>query len=230
ALGCNAYFCRAMLVAKDIHKSYNEVQVLRGANLTVSSGEVVALVGPSGSGKTTLLQIIGTLDEADSGELWFEDTPLHRLSAAATARFRNRCLGFVFQFHHLLAEFSAWENVALPALIGGTNFEAAKRRAYELLERFDLVHRAKHKPAQLSGGEQQRVAVARALVNRPKIILADEPTGNLDPQNTAALFALLQSLARNEGVGLLVVTHNENLAREADRILRLQDGKTQSDV
>ncbi|MCS7086746.1 MAG: ABC transporter ATP-binding protein [Bacteroidia bacterium] len=219
-----------MLVAKDIHKSYNEVQVLRGANLTVSSGEVVALVGPSGSGKTTLLQIIGTLDEADSGELWFEDTPLHRLSAAATARFRNRCLGFVFQFHHLLAEFSAWENVALPALIGGTNFEAAKRRAYELLERFDLVHRAKHKPAQLSGGEQQRVAVARALVNRPKIILADEPTGNLDPQNTAALFALLQSLARNEGVGLLVVTHNENLAREADRILRLQDGKTQSDV
>jgi lipoprotein-releasing system ATP-binding protein len=213
-----------MLVAQNIYKAYNEVQVLRGVSLTVSGGEVVALVGPSGSGKTTLLQIMGTLDVPDAGELFFEQTPLHKMTPSAAARFRNRSLGFVFQFHHLLAEFTAWENVALPMLIGGAGMDAAKRRAYELLERFGLSERAKHKPARLSGGEQQRVAVARALANRPKIILADEPTGNLDPQNTHYLFSLFQGLARDEGVGFLVVTHNEDMARAADRILRLRDG------
>ncbi len=214
-----------MLVAKNIHKAYNDVSVLRGVSLTVAGGEVVALVGPSGSGKTTLLQIMGTLDLPDAGELLFNGTALHKMSPDAAARFRNRTLGFVFQFHHLLAEFTAWENVALPMLIGGASMDAAKRRAYELLERFDLQARAKHKPAQLSGGEQQRVAVARALVNRPQIILADEPTGNLDPQNTQTLFALFRQLARDEGVGFLVVTHNEAMALAADRILKLRDGK-----
>lgn len=214
-----------MLVAKDIHKAYNDVSVLRGVSLTVTGGEVVALVGPSGSGKTTLLQIMGTLDVPDSGELWFDDAPLHKMNPAAAARFRNRTLGFVFQFHHLLAEFTAWENVALPMLIGGAGMEPAKRRACDLLERFGLAARVKHKPAQLSGGEQQRVAVARALANQPKIILADEPTGNLDPQNTQSLFTLFQGLAREEGVGFLVVTHNDAMALAADRTLKLRDGK-----
>jgi lipoprotein-releasing system ATP-binding protein len=213
-----------MLLAKDIHRRFGQLHVLEGVNLTVQAGEIVALVGASGAGKSTLLQILGTLDKPDKGEIWFEGEAIHLLNDTRKAAFRNEKLGFVFQFHHLLPEFTALENIALPSLIGGMDRDPAHKRAAELLAYMGLRERASHKPSQLSGGEQQRVAVARALMNRPQLILADEPTGNLDSANSEHMYALFVQLAKEFRVGFLITTHNEKLATAADRCLSMKDG------
>jgi lipoprotein-releasing system ATP-binding protein len=214
-----------MLVAEGLTKSYGALPVLRGIDLRIEPGEFVALVGTSGAGKTTLLQVLGLLDSPDAGTLTFQGTDLLRLRESAAAQFRNRTLGFVFQFHHLMAEFTALENVCIPALLRGDSRRSAESRARTLLAELGLEQRLTHKPAALSGGEQQRVAVARALVNDPKLILADEPSGNLDSANANALFNLFQNLARSRGVALLVATHNQEFAAAADRTLRIRDGR-----
>lgn len=216
-----------LLQARGIHKSYGQLKVLKGVDLMLEKGEIVTLVGASGAGKSTLLQILGTLDDPDQGEVVFENRQILNLRSSEKAVFRNRQLGFVFQFHHLLPEFNARENVALPAYIAGTDRETADRKAAELLDYIGLRDRATHKPGALSGGEQQRVAVARALINTPKLILADEPTGNLDSSNSENLYELFQRLARDLGIGFLITTHNENLAQRADRCLRMKDGLIQ---
>lgn len=213
-----------MLKATDIHKSYGSLQVLKGVSIHIKSGEVVALVGTSGAGKSTLLQIVGTLDTADSGEVSFEEKNILTLSEKQRAQFRNESLGFVFQFHHLLPEFTALENVCMPAMIGGKNMSDIEPRARELLTTLGLEARVGHKPSELSGGEQQRVSVARALINQPRLILADEPTGNLDTHNSDELYQLIFELARKTGVGFLIATHNMALADRADRVIRIQDG------
>ncbi|TAE51599.1 MAG: ABC transporter ATP-binding protein, partial [Bacteroidetes bacterium] len=189
-----------MLKAIDIHKSYGQLTVLRGVSLELNAGEVVALVGASGAGKSTLLQILGTLDEPDSGAVFYEGRDVTRIHERQKAQFRNQTLGFVFQFHHLLPEFTALENVGMPAWIAGEDRIAVNKRASALLERLGLSARSHHKPAQLSGGEQQRVSVARALINQPRLILADEPTGNLDTRNSEELFSLIFDLAKTTGV------------------------------
>lgn len=213
-----------MLLAKDIEKSYGNVAVLKGVHLSLNEGEVVALVGSSGAGKSTLLQVLGTLDTPDKGEILFEGKNIHTLSKEAKAVFRNQHLGFVFQFHHLLPEFTALENVCMPALIGGKSMPDAIQQANEILERLGLSHRVHHKPSELSGGEQQRVSVARALMNRPKLVLADEPTGNLDTANSHALYKLFVDLAKEWKIAFLIATHNEELAAKSDRILHIRDG------
>lgn len=213
-----------MLQATNIHRHFGLLHVLKGVNLTVGRGEIVALVGASGAGKSTLLQILGTLDDADQGEIWFDSEPIHQMRDARKATFRNEKLGFVFQFHHLLPEFNALENIALPSLIGGMDRSSANKRAAELLAYMGLTERATHKPAQLSGGEQQRVAVARALMNKPALILADEPTGNLDSTNSERMYELFVQLSRELQVGFLITTHNERLAQSADRCLAMKDG------
>jgi lipoprotein-releasing system ATP-binding protein len=213
-----------MLQALGIQKHFGQLHVLKGVNLTVARGEIVALVGASGAGKSTLLQILGTLDEADQGEIWFDGEAVHRMRESHKATFRNEKLGFVFQFHHLLPEFNALENIGLPSMIGGQERSAVNKRAAELLGYMGLSDRALHKPGQLSGGEQQRVAVARALMNQPHLILADEPTGNLDSANSEHLYALFTQLARDFQVGFLITTHNERLAAAADRLLSMKDG------
>ena len=214
-----------MIKVTNIHKRFGDLEVLRGVSLEVEKGEIVSIVGASGAGKTTLLQIIGTLLPADGGEVEIADTKLVGLNEKRTAEFRNRHIGFVFQFHNLLPEFSALENVMMPALIGGAKRKEAKQRALELLEAVGLSERAEHKPAQLSGGEQQRVAIARALINRPSVVLADEPTGNLDTHNRDEIQRLLFEVREKFGQTIVMVTHDERLAEMADRKIVMSDGQ-----
>lgn len=214
-----------MIIAEDIHKSYGKLEVLRGISLQIGRGEVVSVVGASGAGKTTLLHIIGTLDVYDRGRVVIDGRDVSGLNDRQLSDFRNRRIGFVFQFHHLLPEFTALENVCIPAFIAGVGRRAAERRAYELLEILGLSDRSGHKPSELSGGEQQRVAVARALVNDPAVVLADEPSGNLDSQASEELHQLFFSLREQFGQTFVIVTHNNTLAELADRKLTIHDGR-----
>lgn len=216
-----------MLSAKDITKSYGALSVLRGIDVDIKQGEIVSIVGSSGAGKTTLLHILGTLEKADGGELHFEGQQLHTFSSKKLADFRNRRIGFVFQFHHLLPEFTAIENVSIPAWISGESNKVVEKRAAELMERLGLADKLASKPHQLSGGEQQRVAVARALINQPGIVFADEPTGNLDSTNARSLHQLFQQLRDELNQTFVIVTHNEELAGMSNRILHLKDGHWQ---
>ncbi|MGB5980651.1 MAG: ABC transporter ATP-binding protein [Nonlabens sp.] len=216
-----------MIVAKNIHKSFGDLKVLKGVDLEIKKGEVVSIVGSSGAGKTTLLHILGTLEQADKikgSELIIGNTEIHRLKAAQLSRFRNTSLGFIFQFHQLLPEFTALENVCIPAFIKGTSKALAEKRAKELLELLSLSHRFNHKPGELSGGEQQRVAVARALINDPSVIFADEPTGNLDSNTADDLHNLIFKLRDELDQTFVIVTHNQDLAELADRKLTMVDG------
>lgn len=215
-----------MIEVKNIRKKYGELEVLKGVNLSIDQGEIVSIVGASGAGKTTLLQILGTLDNADSGEILFENKNIAKLKKKELSSFRNENIGFVFQFHHLLPEFTALENVVLPALIGNKNKKEAEVRATELLIMLGLGDRLNHKPAQLSGGEQQRTSVARALINKPKLILADEPSGNLDSENANDLHQLFFKLRTETNQTFVIVTHNEELADMADRKIIMKDGVT----
>ncbi len=214
-----------MIQATNIVKSYGPLEVLRGLDLRVEPGEAVAIVGASGAGKSTLLQILGTLDVPNQGELHIDGKPVHGMSRSALSRFRNENLGFVFQSHRLLPEFNAVENVMMPAWISGQSTDQSAPRAEALLQEFGLGHRLAHNPSELSGGEQQRVAVARALMNRPKVLLADEPSGNLDSENAEALHDLFFQLRDRSGQTIVLVTHNESLAARADRTLRMADGQ-----
>ncbi len=213
-----------ILTAKGLTKSYGDLPILKGIDLEVQQGEVISIVGSSGAGKTTLLQILGTLDKPDQGELLIEGVNPFKMSSNSLSSFRNRSIGFIFQFHQLLPEFTAIENVCLPALIGGESMNTAKEKAKKLIDRFGLSDRANHKPAELSGGEQQRIAVCRALINNPKVIFADEPSGNLDSQNSEALHKLFFELRDELGQTFVIVTHNEKLAGMADRKLVMKDG------
>ena len=213
-----------LLHAQNILKSYGQLQVLKGVSLHLNKGEVVSLVGTSGAGKSTLLQILGTLDYPDSGSVYFGQHDIILFSERQKAQFRNESLGFVFQFHHLLPEFTALENVSMPAWIGRQSRLEVMQRASELLDRLGLGARKDHKPSQLSGGEQQRVSVARALINQPKLVLADEPTGNLDTQTSEELYELIFELAETTGVSFLIATHNLELAQKAHRSFRIKDG------
>ena len=214
-----------LIEGRNINKSYGNLHVLKEVDIELNKGEVVSLVGSSGAGKSTLLQILGTLDLPDSGNVLFEGKDITRLTDKEKSLFRNRELGFVFQFHHLLPEFDALENVCIPAYIASKPIPGARARARELLGALNLGNRTTHRPSQLSGGEQQRVAIARALMNSPKIILADEPTGNLDSRNSEELYELIFKLAQETGVAFLIATHNEHLAGEADRIIKMKDGR-----
>lgn len=216
-----------MITLTQITKSFGSLQVLKGIDLHIDRGEVVSIVGPSGAGKTTLLQIIGTLDRPDSGTVQVDGIDVTTLSQKALADFRNRHLGFVFQFHQLLPEFTALENILIPAYIGGKDSKESKERALELLQFMGLSDRATHKPAQLSGGEKQRVAVARALINSPAVILADEPSGSLDTRNKQELHQLFFDLRDRYGQTFVIVTHDEELASLTDRTLHMRDGKFQ---
>jgi lipoprotein-releasing system ATP-binding protein len=213
-----------MIIAKDIFKSYGTLKVLKGINMEVGKGEIVSVVGASGAGKSTLLHILGTLDRADSGNIILDGSEVWKLSEKRLADFRNRHIGFVFQFHHLLPEFTALENVCIPAFIAHTGKKEAEKRAAELLEFMSLGDRAQHKPSELSGGEQQRVAVARALINNPAVILADEPSGNLDSASAVELHRLFFSLRDHFRQTYVIVTHNTGLADMADRKLTIRDG------
>ena len=213
-----------MIEVTDIRKSFGEVEVLKGISLTIPRGELVSIVGASGAGKTTLLQIMGTLLRPDSGSLRIAGEELSTMNDNRLSRFRNEQIGFVFQFHHLLPEFTALENICLPGLIAGRSRHEVEREALQLLERVRLGARAHHKPSQLSGGEQQRVAIARALINRPAVILADEPSGNLDSQNREEIHRLFFELRDELGQTMVIVTHDEGLATSTDRCIRLSDG------
>ncbi len=216
-----------MIQAIDIHKSFGDVEVLRGVSLTVAKGEIVAIVGPSGAGKTTLLQIIGTLDRPDQGNVLLDGHDLSRLPDRQLAEVRNRQIGFVFQFHQLLPEFTAVENVMMPALIARCDPHEAADKARRLLDYLQLSHRYDHKPSELSGGEKQRVAVARALMNDPSVILADEPSGSLDSRNRDELHRLLLDVRQQFQVAMVIVTHDQQLASLSDRILEMRDGRIQ---
>ena len=213
-----------MIDIKNITKSFGSLQVLKGIDLHINKGEIVSIVGPSGAGKTTLLQIIGTLDKPDSGSIVIDGIDVSNLSKAKLSDFRNCHLGFVFQFHQLLPEFTALENIMIPAFIAGTSQSEAKERAMELLKFMGLEDRASHKPNELSGGEKQRVAVARALVNKPAVILADEPSGSLDSKNKAELHQLFFDLRDKFGQTFVIVTHDESLAATTDRTIHMKDG------
>ena len=213
-----------MITIKDIKKSFGSLEVLKGIDLHIEKGEVVSIVGPSGAGKTTLLQIIGTLDKPDAGSILIDNVNVTTLSQKKLADFRNRHIGFVFQFHQLLPEFTALENIMIPAYIAGTSSKAAKQCAEELLQFMGLSDRAKHKPNELSGGEKQRVAVARALVNNPAVILADEPSGSLDTKNKEELHQLFFDLRDKFGQTFVIVTHDEQLASITDRTIHMRDG------
>lgn len=214
-----------MIVAKDIRKKYGELEILKGVDLEIKQGEVVSIVGSSGAGKTTLLSILGTLDRPDSGSVTINNQSVFDLNDKKLAAFRNKHIGFVFQFHQLLPEFSAIENVCIPALIAKQTKKEAEKNAAELLELFSLTNRANHKPSELSGGEQQRVAVARALINKPAVIFADEPSGNLDSVNASQLHDLFFQLRDTFNQTFVIVTHNPALASKADRSLQMRDGK-----
>ena len=213
-----------MIKANNIHKSFGSLEVLKGVSLDVAPAEVVSIVGPSGAGKTTLLQILGTLSKPDSGSLAIDGKQINSLNDNALSDFRNRRIGFVFQFHHLLPEFTALENVMIPALIARRNRQDAEREALSLLKMMDLADRTTHKPSALSGGEQQRVAIARALINRPALLLADEPSGNLDSKNRDQIHSLFFRLREELGQTTLIVTHDESLAAMADRKITMRDG------
>lgn len=213
-----------MLEAQNIHKNFGDVEVLKGIDLTINKSEVVSIVGASGAGKTTLLQIMGTLDKPSSGKVLFNGINLHALNEKEMARFRNRHIGFVFQFHQLLPEFSALENVLIPALIAREPRKKAEERARELLDFLQLSHRLTHKPAQLSGGEKQRVAVARALINNPDVVFGDEPTGNLDSHNRDELHKLIFELRKHFQQTFVIVSHDNEMARISDRVLTIKDG------
>lgn len=219
----------SVLVAREVSKSFRQgpvtLEVLRGAALAVAAGERVAIIGASGSGKTTLLQILGGLDQPTTGQVLVDGRDIHRLTEKERGELRNRALGFVYQFHHLLPEFSALENVAMPLLVRRADVHAARKAARELLERVGLGERLDHRPHQLSGGERQRAAVARALVTQPKIVLADEPTGNLDGVNAESVFALMLELNRERGTSLVVVTHDSRLAGRMERIYEIEKGR-----
>ena len=214
-----------MIQARNLVKRFGDLEVLRGVDLDVAEGEIVSIVGASGAGKTTLLQLLGTLDLPDAGEIRIGGQSTAGLSRRALSRFRNENLGFVFQFHRLLPEFNALENVMMPAWIAGTSPADATPRASELLHELGLGHRLDHTPSELSGGEQQRVAVARALMNNPNVLLADEPSGNLDSENAAVLHDLFFDVRKRFGQTIVLVTHNEQLAARADRTLRMADGR-----
>ena len=214
-----------MIQATNIVKSFGDLEVLRGVDLTVDAGEIVSIVGASGAGKTTLLQIIGTLDLPDEGTISIDGMSTSGMSRSDLSAFRNKHLGFVFQFHRLLPEFNALENVMMPAWIAGTSDAKGRLRATELLQELGMGHRTEHNPSELSGGEQQRVAVARALMNGPRVLLADEPSGNLDSENAALLHDLFFDLRERLGQTIVIVTHNEQLAQRADRVLRMEDGQ-----
>ena len=214
-----------MIELHDIRKNFGTLEVLKGIDLTINQGEVVSIVGPSGAGKTTLLQIIGTLDRPDSGRVLFDGVDISVYKEKQLSAFRNHHIGFVFQFHQLLPEFTAVENVMMPALISGANMNDARLRAMEMLDYLKLTDRATHKPAELSGGEKQRVAVARALINRPQVILADEPSGSLDTHNKEELHKLFFDLRDELGQTFIIVTHDEQLANTTDRTIRLLDGR-----
>ncbi len=213
-----------MIQIRNINKSYDTLQVLRDINLDINDGEIMSIVGPSGAGKTTLLQIIGSLDRPDSGSVAYDGDNIMAMRDDRLARFRNRNIGFVFQFHQLLPEFSVLENVAMPALIGGENRAEAFARAKKLIAYLGLSERTDHRPAQLSGGERQRAAVARALINSPRVVLADEPSGSLDSHNRTELHRLFFDLRRDMGQTFVIVTHDESLAADTDRIVHMQDG------
>ena len=213
-----------MIKATNIHKSFGDLEVLRGVDLSVSKGEIVSIVGPSGAGKTTLLQILGTLDKPNEGQVQVDGIDFNRLNSNELALFRNRHIGFIFQFHQLLPEFTAIENVIIPALIGKTSVRQATERAVELLNVLQLGDRLQHKPSELSGGEKQRVAVARALINNPALILADEPSGSLDTKNKEELHKLLFELRDKFNLTVVIVTHDKELARLCDRTIGMKDG------
>jgi lipoprotein-releasing system ATP-binding protein len=214
-----------MLKAKGIQKYYGDLHVLKGVDVEIFDNEVVSVVGASGAGKSTLLHILGTLDNADEGEVWIGQTLVSKLKGDKLADFRNSQIGFIFQFHNLLPEFTAEENILIPGLIAGKPESELRTRAKELSQLLGFEKRLSHKPSELSGGEQQRVAVARALINNPKIVFADEPSGNLDSQNAQALHELFFKLRENFGQSFVIVTHNKELAKMADRTLTMQDGK-----
>ena len=213
-----------MIIVNNIHKSFGKVEVLKGVDLHIRKGEVACIVGASGAGKSTLLQIIGTLDKADKGNVIIDNQDINSLNQKKLASFRNKKVGFIFQFHHLLPEFTALENICIPAYIAGTPKKEAQNKALELLEYLNLTDRKDHKPSMLSGGEQQRIAVARALINNPSIVLADEPSGNLDSQSAKELHELFFNLRDKTGQTFVIVTHNPQLAEMADRTFTMKDG------
>lgn len=213
-----------MIRARNLSKSFGELQVLKGIDLDITEKEIVSIVGASGAGKSTLLQILGTIDKASSGKVYINDIEVNKLGEKALARFRNKYIGFVFQFHHLLPEFTALENICIPAFIAGTSKNKTVEEARRLLHYFNLADRAGHKPAELSGGEAQRVAVARALINKPAVVLADEPSGNLDSNSSSELHQLFFKLRDELGQTFIIVTHNQELAHMADRKLTIRDG------
>lgn len=214
-----------MLTGKNIHKNYGAVQVLKGVDIEIQKGEIVSIVGSSGAGKSTLLHILGTLDKADGGEVRLNETAVNSLHGKRLSAFRNKHIGFVFQFHHLLPEFTALENVCIPGWLGGRKKNEVKEKAKELLSLLGLSQRLENKPNALSGGEQQRVAIARGLINNPDVVFADEPTGNLDSSNAQDLYKLFFELRKQFNQTFVIVTHNDELAKQSDRVLYMKDGK-----
>lgn len=213
-----------MIKAINIHKKFGDLEVLKGVNLEVKQGEIISIVGSSGAGKTTFLQLLGTLDQANEGQILYDDVDITKLNTNKLAQFRNENIGFVFQFHHLLPEFTALENVCMPALIKGDSKKEAEHKARLLMEKLEISHRKDHKPSELSGGEQQRVATARALINKPKVIFADEPSGNLDSKNAEKLHQLFFDLREQFKQTFVIVTHNDELAKMCDKKYEMEDG------